>query len=177
MQASDAIAGIFGYTNWHVIWSGEDELLRTIVGPLGPYWSLAIEEQFYVLLTVAFVVCVRTARPVRSLTFVVVIGWFGSLLAQLLISGPQYRLEFGTDTRGSEILAGCGLAILLHCCPGVADRLRRWLPGAGRDRTPRHRAHRGDERLRPAMAAAWRLQRPLAGQFGARAVVARSRTV
>ena len=131
MQASDAIAGIFGYTNWHVILSGEDELLRTIVGPLGPYWSLAIEEQFYVLLTVAFLVCMRTARPIRSLTVVVVVGWFGSLLAQLLISGPQYRLEFGTDTRGSEILAGCGLAILLHRRPDLTGRFRAWLPAIG----------------------------------------------
>ncbi|MET0911539.1 MAG: acyltransferase [Ilumatobacteraceae bacterium] len=131
MQASDAIAGIFGYTNWHVIWSGEDQLLRTIVGPLGPYWSLAIEEQFYVLLTVAFVGCLRTARPVRSLTIVVVVGWCGSLLAQLSISGPQYRLEFGTETRGSEILAGCGLAILLHRRPDIADRIGRVLAPAG----------------------------------------------
>jgi len=131
MQASDAIAGIFGYTNWHVILSGEDELLRTIVGPLGPYWSLAIEEQFYVLLTVAFLVCMRTARPIRSLTVVVVVGWFGSLLAQLLISGPQYRLEFGTDTRGSEILAGCGLALLLHRRPDLTGRFRAWLPAIG----------------------------------------------
>jgi peptidoglycan/LPS O-acetylase OafA/YrhL len=131
MQPSDALAGIFGYTNWHVIWSGEEQLLRTIVGPLGPYWSLAIEEQFYVLLTIAFVGCLRTARPVRSLTVVVVAGWCGSLLAQLLIDGPQYRLEFGTDTRGSEILAGCGLAILLHRRPGTAERLRRWLAPAG----------------------------------------------
>ena len=61
MIASDAFAGIFGYTNWYVIWSGDDELLRTIVGPLGPYWSLAIEEQFYVLLTVTVVLCWRTA--------------------------------------------------------------------------------------------------------------------
>ena len=131
MQASDAIAGVFGYMNWHVIWSGQDALLRTIVGPLGPYWSLAIEEQFYVLLTVAFVVCLRVARPIRWLTIVVVVGWFGSLLAQLLISGPQYRLEFGTDTRGSEILAGCGLAILLHVRPELTDRFRTWLPAVG----------------------------------------------
>ncbi len=124
MQPSDAIAGVFGYTNWHVIWSGEDQLLRTIVGPLGPYWSLAIEEQFYVLLTVAFLVCLRTRRPVRSLAIVVGAGWLGSLLAQLLITGPQYRLEFSTVTRGSEILAGCGLAVLLHVRPGTAERFR-----------------------------------------------------
>jgi peptidoglycan/LPS O-acetylase OafA/YrhL len=126
MQASDAIAGIFGYTNWHVIWSGEDELLRTIVGPLGPYWSLAIEEQFYVLLTVTFLLSLHTTKPVRTLTAVVVTGWIGSLLAQLLITGPQYHLEFSTITRGGEILAGCGLAVLLHVRPATAERFRRW---------------------------------------------------
>ena len=73
----------------------------------------------------------RTARPIRWLTIVVVVGWLGSLLAQLLISGPQYRLEFGTDTRGSEILAGCGLAILLHLRPDLTDRFRTWLPAVG----------------------------------------------
>ena len=131
MIASDALAGVYGYTNWYVIWSGADELLRTIVGPLGPFWSLAIEEQFYVLLTGTVLLCWRTRRPLRWLTVAVVAGWFGSLAAQLLISGPQYRLEFGTDTRGGEILAGCGLAILLHQRPDLLDRWRRWSAPAG----------------------------------------------
>ena len=131
MFASDAIAGVYGYTNWYVIWSGADELLRTIVGPLGPFWSLAIEEQFYVLLSLTVLLCWRTRRPIRWLTIAVVVGWCGSLAAQLLISGPQYRLEFGTDTRGGEILAGCGLAILLHRHPELLDRWRRWAGPAG----------------------------------------------
>ena len=78
-EASDAFAGVYGYTNWYVIWSGADELLRTIVGPLGPFWSLAIEEQFYVLLTVTVLLCWRSRNPIRWLTIVVVAGWFGSL--------------------------------------------------------------------------------------------------
>ncbi|MET0663322.1 MAG: acyltransferase [Ilumatobacteraceae bacterium] len=131
MIAPDAFAGVYGYTNWYVIWSGADELLRTIVGPLGPFWSLAIEEQFYLLLTVTVLLCWRTRNPIRWLTVAVVAGWFGSLAAQLLISGPQYRLEFGTDTRGGEILAGCGLAILLHHRPELLDRWRRWAAPAG----------------------------------------------
>ena len=124
MAASDAAAGLLGYTNWHVIVSGEDALLRTIVGPLGPYWSLAVEEQFYVLLTLAVAVSWRTARPLRTLSIVVVSGWCASLAVQLLISGPQYRLEFGTDSRGAELLAGCGLALLLHIRPTITDRSR-----------------------------------------------------
>ena len=127
----DAAAGAFGYTNWHVIVSGESQLLRTIVGPLGPYWSLAVEEQFYVLLTVAVLVAVRTKRPVRTLSTMVAAGWIGSLLVQLMVSGPQYRLEFGTDVRGTELLAGCGLALLLHVHPEALRRSAAWLVPAG----------------------------------------------
>lgn len=131
MQVSDAAAGIFGYTNWHVIGSGEDVLLRTIVGPLGPFWSLAVEEQFYVLLTIAVLLAWRTARPVRTLSIVVGAGWVLSVLVQLLTSGPQFRLEFGTDTRGAELLAGCGLALLLHVHPTVLFERARPLLAAG----------------------------------------------
>lgn len=127
----DAAAGAFGYTNWHVIVSGEGQLLRTIVGPLGPFWSLAVEEQFYVLLTVAVLISVRTKQPVRTLSIVVGTGWIGSLLVQLFVSGPQFRLEFGTDARGTELLAGCGLALLLHVRPEALQRSAAWLMPAG----------------------------------------------
>ena len=131
MAASDAAAGIFGYTNWHVILSGEDALLRTIVGPLGPYWSLAVEEQFYVVMTVAVMLAWRTASPVRTLSIVVVVGWVGSLAVQIFTTGPQYRLEFGTDSRGAELLAGCGLALLLHRRADLPQRMRSALAVAG----------------------------------------------
>lgn len=131
MAASDAAGGIFGYTNWHVIWSGQDALLRTIVGPLGPFWSLGVEEQFYVFLTATVFLAWRTARPIRTLTIVVIVGWLASVATQLFTSGPQFRLEFGTDVRGAELLAGCGLALLLHTQPALLLRGARWLPYAG----------------------------------------------
>ena len=122
MQWNDAAAGLFGWSNWNVIAAGESALLRTIVGPLGPFWSLAVEEQFYVVLTGAVLVAWRTARPVRTLSIVVGIGWVLSFAVQLVVSGPRYRLEFGTDTRGCELLAGCGLALLLHHHPHLPSR-------------------------------------------------------
>lgn len=127
----DAAAGAFGFTNWLVIVSGEGQLLRTIVGPLGPFWSLAIEEQFYALLTIAVLLALRSGRPVRTLTVIVATGWLGSALVQVLVSGPQYRLEFGTGARGSELLAGCGLALLLHVRHEALQRSARWLVPAG----------------------------------------------
>ena len=123
MATSDALAGAFGYTNWHVIWSGQDALLRTIVGPLGPFWSLGIEEQFYLLLVFAMVVVVRTARPMRTLTILVACGWSASVVVQLLANWPQYQLEFSTITRASELIAGSALAALLHTRPELLARL------------------------------------------------------
>ena len=131
MQWAEAAAGLFGWSNWNVILSGEDDLLRTIVGPLGPYWSLAVEEQFYVMLSVAVLIAWRTARPIRTLSIFVALGWLSSLLVQLLLSGPAYRLEFGTDTRGSELLAGCGVALLLHVRPTLTVRYSKYLLIAG----------------------------------------------
>ena len=90
MATSDALAGAFGYTNWHVIWSGQDALLRTIVGPLGPFWSLGIEEQFYLLLVVAVIAAVRTARPMQTLrSSSCACGWSVSVAVQLLANWPH----------------------------------------------------------------------------------------
>jgi len=131
MQWTEAAAGLFGWSNWNVIGAGEDDLIRTIVGPLGPYWSLAVEEQFYVILTIAVLIAWRTPRPVRTLSIFVAVGWTASLLVQVLVSGPAYRLEFGTDSRGSELLAGCGLALLLHVRPTLTIRHAKHLAVVG----------------------------------------------
>jgi peptidoglycan/LPS O-acetylase OafA/YrhL len=131
MTTSDALAGAFGYTNWHVIWSGQDALLRTIVGPLGPFWSLGIEEQFYLLLVVGVTAAVRTARPIRTLTILVACGWSASVVVQLLANWPQYQLEFSTITRASELIAGSALALLLHTRPELLARLSPLLRPVG----------------------------------------------
>jgi peptidoglycan/LPS O-acetylase OafA/YrhL len=131
MRWTDAASALLGWANWNVIASGEDDLIRTIVGPLGPFWSLSVEEQFYVVLAIAVVVSWRTSRPVRTLSWFVAIGWISSLLVQILVPGPEYRLEFGTDSRGSELLAGCGLALLLHVSPTWTRRHSSRLAVAG----------------------------------------------
>jgi len=131
MATSDALAGAFGYTNWHVIWSGQDALLRTIVGPLGPFWSLGIEEQFYLLLVVAVIAAVRTARPMQTLTILIACGWSVSVAVQLLANWPQYQLEFSTVTRASELIAGSALAVLLHTRPDLLTRLSSLLGPVG----------------------------------------------
>jgi peptidoglycan/LPS O-acetylase OafA/YrhL len=123
-RADDAAAATWSFTNWHVIIAGQDQLLRTIVGPLGPTWSLAVEEQFYVLLALGVAVASRTFRPQRSLA----IGFGATVVCSVLlanvVSDWHPRLEFGTDVRAAELAIG-GLLALVVASPAsrVSKRL------------------------------------------------------
>jgi len=96
-----------------VIAGGQSELLHTIVGPLGPTWSLAVEEQFYVLLAIVVVLACRAARPERVLAIVFAAVVPVTVLLANVVSDWHPRLEFGTDLRAAELAVG-GLLALAH---------------------------------------------------------------
>ncbi|MCX6522353.1 MAG: acyltransferase [Actinobacteria bacterium] len=111
LRRSDALAATWSVTNWHVIVGGQERLLQTIVGPLGPTWSLAVEEQFYVLLAIGVWLASRTARPVRAIAIGASVAVATSLAIANTVSDWAPRLEFGTDVRAAELAVGCLLAI------------------------------------------------------------------
>ena len=113
-HASDATAAVWSVTNWHVITSGESQLLRTIVGPLGPTWSLAVEEQLYLLLVLAVLASMRSRRPERTLLSVALGAAAVSTVLAMTVSRWNPRLEFGTDVRAAEVALGVALAAVLQ---------------------------------------------------------------
>ncbi len=127
VHRSDAVAAIWSFTNWHVIVSGEDQLLQTIVGSLGPTWSLAVEEQFYVVLALLVALAARSSRPSRTLTMVFIAMIAMSITLANIVSDWSPRLEFGTDVRAAELAVGGLLAICLrrwgHRIPANRRRL------------------------------------------------------
>ena len=79
-------------------------------------WSLAVEEQFYLLWPAVLYFLVRRGGARRVLWAALALaffswGWRVFLLRQ---GTPCSRLYFGTDTRFDALMWGCALAALVH---------------------------------------------------------------
>jgi peptidoglycan/LPS O-acetylase OafA/YrhL len=130
----DALAA-FGYvTNWYLI-LGEQSYFETVGRPslLQHLWSLAVEEQFYLLwpllLTVALwgVAPMRRWRRRRLALFIALAGAAGSALLMATLYQPGVdpsRVYYGTDTRVAGLLLGATLAFVW--APGQTPRWAGW---------------------------------------------------
>jgi peptidoglycan/LPS O-acetylase OafA/YrhL len=92
-----------------------------IIPGLGPLWSLAVEEHFYLLFPPLIVFLLRRLRmSYKSVTIVLLsmcladLAWRVSVVVHFpkhLPSGVAYSwAEHGSDTRADSILYGCALA-------------------------------------------------------------------
>ena len=112
----DALATIGYFANWRAIFTSRDywSIFRT-PSPLDHTWSLAIEEQFYLVWPLVVAVLVR-AWSRRAATIAVLLTAvacaFASLAWTLYIYDPSdpSRVYYGTDTRIASILIGAALA-------------------------------------------------------------------
>jgi peptidoglycan/LPS O-acetylase OafA/YrhL len=110
---SDALATIGYVANWSQIYSERSYWdLFAAPSPLEHTWSLAIEEQFYVIWPlVAFAV----AGKAKSILRIALVGIGLSMAAMLALYSHETtsRVYFGTDTRATAIFAGIALATVL----------------------------------------------------------------
>ena len=111
----DTLAALGYIMNWHLIVSGQsyfDPMLRPPL--LQHLWSLAIEEQFYLLWPLMFMLGMRYLRRFGFLAIILVAAVASSVLMAALYqpgSDPS-RVYYGTDTRASALLIGAALALV-----------------------------------------------------------------
>src|SRR5262245_42216497 len=135
----DITATLFYVANWHFIATSSYFASDGVPSPLEHMWSLAVEEQFYLvwpLLLAAIALVVRQPRRrVLAVGALAAVGLVASAvrLGTLWASGGQERAYLGTDSRIFEPLAGAFLAALLASGPARrgAARMRSWLLFAG----------------------------------------------
>ncbi len=79
--------------------------------PVGVSWSLAIEEQFYLLWPLALLGIVKIKRPASAVAMMIATIWaWRFLLALGFHVSPSYMYN-AFDTRADALLVGCGLAL------------------------------------------------------------------
>jgi len=132
-QFAGQVIAACGYViNWFFIAGDESYLdLFQSPSPLEHYWSLAIEEQFYVVMpllatAVAFAARRRSANPATVFVGFVVVATAVSvvLVHSLRTSGVTFdRIYQGTDTRAAEILIGAVAASIMHRFDGASRLL------------------------------------------------------
>lgn len=136
---SDALSSLFYGANWHFALTGQSYFDQFAgPSPLRHMWSLAIEEQFYLLWPLVLFLGLRSIklRPPyrvarlwkvqrRVLAGAAAVGTFASAGLMALLYSPGHdpsRIYYGTDTRVQAILAGAFLAFALVDTDG--ERLR-----------------------------------------------------
>lgn len=114
-QTRTQVGSLFYVANWTRLYD------HSHIDALAHTWSLAIEEQFYLLAPVLVIVLRR--RP-RCLAAVCMIGAAVSLSerAAFVLTGHTVRAHLGTDTQIDALLIGVALAALMKTT---------WRPSAG----------------------------------------------
>jgi peptidoglycan/LPS O-acetylase OafA/YrhL len=111
----DVIAAVLYVTNWtQIAWN------RSYFQALGPpsllehLWSLAVEEQFYLIWPLVLVACLASRRRYLPL-LVTVAGIAASTLLMAALFDPYHdpsRVYYGSDTHAAPVLIGAAVALL-----------------------------------------------------------------
>jgi peptidoglycan/LPS O-acetylase OafA/YrhL len=110
----DALSTLLYFANWHFIFSNQSYFAESVApSPLLHMWSLAVEEQYYLVWPFVAILCLR--KGPRLLAWVAAGGAVASalLMASMYQAGiSTNRLYFGTDTRSQALLVGSALGAL-----------------------------------------------------------------
>jgi peptidoglycan/LPS O-acetylase OafA/YrhL len=129
----DLLSALFYAANWRFISSGQSYFEQYVaVSPVRHTWSLAIEEQFYVVWPLVAMVTLRWRRS-RFVVFVALLASISvGLMGYLYDAADPSRAYFGSGARVHQILVGVLLAATLS--GALAEQARRFgrvlLPGA-----------------------------------------------
>jgi peptidoglycan/LPS O-acetylase OafA/YrhL len=129
----DTLAALAYVTNWYLVLRQQSYFeAMGRPSPLLHLWSLAVEEQFYLLWPLALAVGMLVLRR-RGMLLATLLGAAGSALLMAMLYTPGVdpsRVYYGTDTHAVGLLVGAALAL------AWSPRPRTEIPPPAPDPTP-----------------------------------------
>ncbi len=111
----DVIAAILYGSNWWYIYHHVSYFQSFIPSPFTNLWSLAVEEQFYLVWPLVLLAFAKFIKPTWMKVVVTLLLASASALAMGIIYQPgtvPNLVYYGTDTRAFALLSGAALAFL-----------------------------------------------------------------
>lgn len=111
----DVVASAFNVANWQFLAEGAS-YADLFGGPSAVlhFWSLAIEEQFYLVAgLLATLVATRTRRPARTVGLAAAAIASLSFVVPFVVGYSVDRVYYGTDTRAGELMIGVAFAAVV----------------------------------------------------------------
>ncbi len=113
----DLLGSLFYIQNWRLVLSGQPYFAQFgSPSPLRHMWSLAIEEQWYLIWPLVFLGIVRVAKANLKVIAAIVLSLAAASAGLMAVlyhpGGDSSRVYYGTDTRAQALLIGAALAVL-----------------------------------------------------------------
>ena len=154
----DALATLLYVSNWHFILVNSNYFNETSASsPLLHTWSLAVEEQFYVIWPLVVLAVLHFTRSLRALFALCCAAAIASAIWMYHVYDGGLntnRAYLGTDTRSQCLFIGCALAVGLvlvtqrHHEEGRLAKGELWRPESSDRAAALRRAGRGRGRRR-----------------------------
>jgi peptidoglycan/LPS O-acetylase OafA/YrhL len=110
----DSLATLLYVSNWHFVLVNSNYFNQAAsASPLLHTWSLAVEEQFYLIWPLVVLGVLRLTKSLRTLFGLCCVAAVGSAVEMIAIFNPasSNRDFLGTDTRSQCLFIGCALAV------------------------------------------------------------------
>ncbi|WP_102693785.1 acyltransferase family protein [Rummeliibacillus pycnus] len=135
---SEVLAAVFYMSNWFYVVQDHSYFTKfSPPSPLQHMWSLAVEEQFYIIWPLVIIIALSFVRYKEKLA----LGTLGVALISAIVMAIMFtpdqdpsRVYYGTDTRAFSLLIGATLAFLWpsrKLKTNVTDGAKKLLDGAG----------------------------------------------